>query len=161
MDTSGVGNPLRRPILKNRLGAAHIVKVRVQHGHDWPIGDLAQFGDGLAHLLGRLARINGDDAIGTFHKRLIRQSVSDQCPHTLTNFIKMTSQNLGLLGMFYVGHLPTWKGDRLRIVGGKRSLMIPALSLCHLRTIDGAHIVSGPQETGTKISQLFPVFGFF
>ena len=52
MDTSGVGKPLRSSILEDRLGSAHIVKVRVQHGHDRPIGHLAQFGDCFTHFFG-------------------------------------------------------------------------------------------------------------
>ena len=52
MDTSGVGNPLRSPVLKDRLGSAHIMKVRVQNGHDRTIGHLAQFGDCFTHFFG-------------------------------------------------------------------------------------------------------------
>ena len=157
MDTSGVGNPLRSSVLKDRLGSAHIVKVRVQHGHNRPIGHLAQFGDCFAHFFGRFTRINGDNPLGAFNKGLIRQSVSDQRPHTLTNFIKLAPQNLGLFGMFHVCDLPARKCDCLRIIGGKRSLKIPARRLCHSRTLDRFVFMRNPARSPL----FFPFFGIF
>jgi len=82
------------------------MEMRVQNGHDRTVGDLAQFGDGLAHFFSRFARIDRDDSLGTFHKSLIRQSVSDQRPDPLSHLIKIPPQNLGLFGMFHMCNLP-------------------------------------------------------
>ena len=124
---------------------------------DRAIGDLTQFGDGLTHFFSRFARINGDNPVGAFDKGLIRQSVSDQRPHTLTNFIKLTPQNLGLFGMFHVCDLPARKCDCLRIISGKRSLKIPARRLCHSRTLDRFVFMRNP----TRSPLFFPFFGIF
>jgi hypothetical protein len=53
--------------------------------------------------------------------------------------------------------LPARKCDRLRIVGCKRSLKIPARRLCHLRTLDRLCHGDFPEE----IFDLFPFFGIF
>jgi hypothetical protein len=53
--------------------------------------------------------------------------------------------------------LPARKCDCLRIIGGKRSLKIPARRLCHLRTLDRfLHLRIPP-----GLFRLFPFFGIF
>ena len=64
--------------VENRLGAAHVMEVRVEHGHHRSVGDRAEFGQRGAHLLHALAGVDGDDALGRVDERLVREAVAHQ-----------------------------------------------------------------------------------
>ena len=88
------------------------MKVGVQHRHDRAVAHRAQFGDGVAHLLHRLAGVDGDHTIGCLDERLVRQTVAHQRVHPGTHRVQTSLENTTLFDVIPMCHLTTLERHR-------------------------------------------------
>jgi len=108
--------------LEHRLGTAHVMEMRIEHRHDRTVGHVSELGDGLTHLLGGFAGVDGDDPLGGIDERLVRESVTDQAPHASGDLVELAVNDLGLGDMIPVGDLPAGKGDGCRGIRSKGTI---------------------------------------
>ena len=94
-------------LFQNRLGAFDVVKVRVDNrgnGSRRVNTQLVQCG---AHLFDGLARVDGDDATGSFNEGLVREAVPDERPDARPDCLEVLFDDVVLRGVFVVRAGPT------------------------------------------------------
>ena len=73
--------------------------------------------DGFTHLFHRLARVDGDDAVGSLDEALIRKSIANEVPHSGADLVEGLGDTIGLADVVAVRALAPRQGDGQVVVG--------------------------------------------
>ncbi len=136
--------------INDRLRAADIVKVGVEHGNDRPVGDGSQFVERCAHLLHALPGVDRDDAVGSFDEGLVRQPVPDEAPHAGAHLVEPSGQHLVVGGVGRMSDLTAGQSNGVRALVFERTTGT-GLSWRHGQNLVVRHLTLASRPPNTTI----------